>query len=619
MADDAACGGKPLGVSLQCLVDLVEAHGGRAAFAGLPTAAVKRTVLAATGHTRTSYAAQLLAAGSQHVAPATAFISHAYDDEFLGVLDAVAALEAREGASAFYYFDLLVVNQHGQGAVVPFEELRDEFGRSVRAIGRTLLVLRWADPTPLQRAWCVYEMATTLAEGASLKVLMPPTDAAAFNEALLNDFDSLVYKTCRVDVERAGALETADLDNIQRVIKEAGGFLKTNQLVIEAMKSWMVEEGWAALASADGEIEKAVLTSKLARLLWFQGKRRDAEPLIIETLAARRRTLGNEHPDTLRSIGNMATLLSDKGKYGEAEPLFLEALAVSRRTLGNEHLATLHSISNMAYLLSDQGKYDEAEPLFLEALAAFRRTLGNEHPDTLASIDSMAFLLRDQGKYNEAEPLFLEALAASRRTLGNEHPDTLASIDNMASLLRDQGKYDEAEPLYLEVLAASRRTLGNEHPDTLDSVNNFARLLSERGDLISSEELYMEGLPICRRLLGDTNTLTLQFISGLAACLRRQERFTEALPLAREAYDGCYAKLGISHLATLFSAHELGVLLRLLSHPEEALPYALAAFEGRLRLQGSKSRLTLASQLSVARLQGDLPLASSMRESGVNE
>ena len=258
MADSPSLSpGKPLGISLQGLLALVEAHGGRSALAGLSTGAIKRLVLAATGHTRTSYAAQLLAAGSPHAAPATAFISHAYDDEFLGVVDAVAALEAREGTSAFYYFDLLVVNQHGQGAVVPFEALRDEFGRSVQAIGCTILVLRWANPVPLQRAWCVFELATTLAVGASMKVLMPPVDAAAFKEALLHDFDSLTYKTCRVDVEKAGARERADLDNIQRVIRESGGYLKTNQLVIGAMKSWMVEEGRAALAFADGKIKKS--------------------------------------------------------------------------------------------------------------------------------------------------------------------------------------------------------------------------------------------------------------------------------------------------------------------------------------------------------------------------
>ena len=97
-------------------------------------------------------------------------------------------------------------------------------------------------------------MATTLAVGASMRVLMPPVDVAAFRTALRSDFDSLTYKTCRVDVEKAGAREKADLDNIQRVILEAGGFLKTNQLVIGAMKSWMVEEGRAALAADDGVV-----------------------------------------------------------------------------------------------------------------------------------------------------------------------------------------------------------------------------------------------------------------------------------------------------------------------------------------------------------------------------
>ena len=87
MADE-----KPLGISLQGLLALVDAHGGRLAFAGLSTGAVKRLVLTATGHTRTSYAAQLLALESPYVAPATALICHAYEDEFLGVLDAVAAV-----------------------------------------------------------------------------------------------------------------------------------------------------------------------------------------------------------------------------------------------------------------------------------------------------------------------------------------------------------------------------------------------------------------------------------------------------------------------------------------------------------------------------------------------
>ena len=43
------------------------------------------------------------------------------------------------------------------------------------------------------------------------------------------------------------------------------------------------------------------------------GKLGEAEPLYRETLAARRETLGDRHPDTLTSISNMAVLLKAQG------------------------------------------------------------------------------------------------------------------------------------------------------------------------------------------------------------------------------------------------------------------------------------------------------------------
>ena len=93
----------------------------------------------------------------------------------------------------------------------------------------------------------------------------------------------------------------------------------------------------------------------------------------------------------------------------------------------------------------------------------------------------------------------------------------------------------------------------------------------------------------------------------------------EALPLANEAYSGRCAHLGETHPDTFYSAHELGVLLRLLHRTEEALPYARAACEGRLRLQGSESRLTLASQLSLASLEGDAAVVKTISDAGIRE
>jgi hypothetical protein len=496
MASASAPSKRPNGISLAGFRALIDAHGGRAELEGKSTAWVKlNVVIPATASAKSPFTTLMDGA---HVAPATAFVSHAYDDEFLGVVDSIASLEAREGTSAFYYFDLLVVNQHQvclslpphdhvcreQSTIVPFEQLKREFGQSVRAIGRTLLYLRWADPIPLGRAWCVFEMGTTLEVGAGLKVIMPPADVASFKHALVDDFDSLTNKTCRVDVEKATAREANDLVNIKRAIVEGVGFLKTNQLVIGAMQGWMEEEARSALGDIPVE-ERASssLINNLAILLKNQGKLAEAEPLYREALAGRRRTLGGDHHNTLTSMHNLASLLIMQGKLGEAEPLCREALAGRRRTLGDQHPSTLGFINTLANLLNAQGKQGEAEPLYREALAGRRRALGDEHPDTLGSINNLAEHLRNQGKLDEAEPLSREALAGRKSTLGDEHPDTLGSINNLANLLCAQGKHGEAEPLYLEALAGKRRTLGDEHPSTLTSTRNLASLLFTQGKL----------------------------------------------------------------------------------------------------------------------------------------
>ena len=62
-----------------------------------------------------------------------------------------------------------------------------------------------------------------------------------------------------------------------------------------------------------------------AAVLRKVGRFAEAVALSREMVAADRRTLGDEHPSTLISIGNLALLLSGRGELGEAEPLHREA------------------------------------------------------------------------------------------------------------------------------------------------------------------------------------------------------------------------------------------------------------------------------------------------------
>jgi tetratricopeptide (TPR) repeat protein len=87
-------------------------------------------------------------------------------------------------------------------------------------------------------------------------------------------------------------------------------------------------------------------------VLFNQGKLGEAEPLYREAMSARRRTQGDEHPDTLDSINNLALLLQTQGKRAEALEMFRQELEVRRSVLGEGHPSTLRSLRDYAELTS---------------------------------------------------------------------------------------------------------------------------------------------------------------------------------------------------------------------------------------------------------------------------
>jgi hypothetical protein len=74
---------------------------------------------------------------------------------------------------------------------------------------------------------------------------------------------------------------------------------------------------------------------------------------VIET---RKRVLGEEHPDTLSSIGNLASTYRNQGRWKEAEELEVQVIETRKRVLREEHLDTLTSIGNLASTYRNQGR-----------------------------------------------------------------------------------------------------------------------------------------------------------------------------------------------------------------------------------------------------------------------
>ena len=88
-------------------------------------------------------------------------------------------------------------------------------------------------------------------------------------------------------------------------------------------------------------------------------------------LAGSEEKLGEDHPDTLMSVSNLASVLQYQGKYEESEVMNRRALAGWEEKLGEDHPDTLMSVSNLAHLLELLHRYDEATTLYERACAGY--------------------------------------------------------------------------------------------------------------------------------------------------------------------------------------------------------------------------------------------------------
>jgi len=626
-----------LGITLAGIRSFVASQGGEAAFAGKTTTEVCEGILKpATAVTGTSFCVQEKHRGhaaAAGIGVASIFVSHAWKYRFLDVVAALEHWQQRKCPSEsppVFWFDLFSNGQHGTSSR-PFTWWTGCFRDNIRRLGHTLLVLQWAAPIPLTRMWCVWELASTASTGARLEVAMSPTEERAFLAALEAEYDTLVHKTCRVDVETAEAYNTADRERIREAVRASVGFQDTNKLVIGQMREWMASAGMAALVTLP-PLERAAsrLQWNLARLLREQGRLEDAEPLYREALENCQRTRLQADPLALAAANNLAVLLSERGKLSEAEILLRETLAGRRAALGCTHSDTLDTANNLANLLAELGGLKEAAGLHAEALAGRRVACGPAHVSTLASAAALGTVLQSLGQEDEADPLLREALAGRQAALGPSHPETLSSTNSLAVLMVSRGRLTEAEPLFRDALAARRRTQGDAHPATLSAIVNLAACLqdqlkssslapSDRAALQhAASELFTEALHRSRAALGDEHVATLHAAAAMAAFLevkaaglsadgrdvegssesaaeQRLQLLAQAQALHREALAGRRAALGPKHPDTLHSAHRLGGLLLAQGETGAAESLLREALAGRLAVLGPAHADTLLS------------------------
>jgi len=242
----------------------------------------------------------------------------------------------------------------------------------------------------------------------------------------------------------------------------------------------------------------------LAISLWNSGQLEESESLFCRVLLSRRRALGVEHEDTLRSMSNLAVLLERSDRMEEALKLYQQVQAGTSKVFGLVHPKTLESTLALGVCLAEAGRSNEAEAVMQGLYSELEaQSFSPDHEWVLLCIDKLGELAKLRDDLPRAEEMFRHSFQARLTQKDCQDAELANSAYNLAVCLAQQGQDAEAEACFRKAVEAYTRAFGPEDPYTLDAIFNLAVALEDQDERAEAEKLYKAAADGRARTFGD--------------------------------------------------------------------------------------------------------------------
>ncbi|MEM9645787.1 MAG: tetratricopeptide repeat protein [Planctomycetota bacterium] len=228
-----------------------------------------------------------------------------------------------------------------------------------------------------------------------------------------------------------------------------------------------------------GHIDEAIKEFDIARRLWSAN-------------------LGNDHPDTLKTLNNLGLCFMRQGNSEKAEPLFRRTLKLRRVKLGESHEQTLATMNNLAQLLFATARPDESGELMLAAYEIQRHEFGMENKQTLIMASNLASMMLDSGKTDDAIKLSGVSYDGCCDELGERHVTTLTAGFRYAQLLYKSQRFQAASNILWPVQQRTIDELGSESHAALTNARLLSRIERELGHRAKAIEILNRALETSR-------------------------------------------------------------------------------------------------------------------------
>ncbi|KAK7954485.1 hypothetical protein PG988_015179 [Apiospora saccharicola] len=226
----------------------------------------------------------------------------------------------------------------------------------------------------------------------------------------------------------------------------------------------------------------------LARTYLHTGRHEESYRLLSHVLHRRLYFFGPDHPDTLMAKNELGmNLCAQKTRLLEAQDIILEVVAARRRILGEEHAYTLWSINDLSKIYCELKQPEQAVAVLEEIVPIVERTLGSRHVGMALTKSKLcrSYILCDRIR---------EAGAMSRDLLEittPEHPDWVHAKWGHAYILFLEGQKEGCKMCCTELLAhiETTKVFEADNPRVISIADLLYRVYSQHGCQYEAKEL----------------------------------------------------------------------------------------------------------------------------------
>lgn len=279
-------------------------------------------------------------------------------------------------------------------------------------------------------------------------------------------------------------------------------------------------------------------THNLCYTYHMSGNVRAAAILGETVLEHKAKLLGEEHPDTLMAINNLALVYRDMGEEhaGKYYQMIERAYNIARRTLGEEHPDTLLYLSNLGIAMQAVGDFNSAKEVSERVYQIRARVLGEEHPRTIESLSDVALSYLNLGDRVGACRIEEQVYALNSKNYGEDNIKTVIALDLLCISYYHLGNLAKAKELAERGYAIVKENLGDAHPISISYLNTLGLIYQGLGKYCDARRIQEKALELHENSAGFKNILYLNLRNNLALTYFKLGMITPAIKVQEKVY-----------------------------------------------------------------------------------